>query len=94
MKNPYEILNINQDASKQEIIAAQKLAMLQRKFSINEIANATKQLLDAEKRLAADFMYPSKLSAKRPKKIETEINITKIDLNNINPDAFCSLNLV
>jgi len=93
MKNPYEVLNINQDATKHDIIAAQKQAMMQRKFPINEIALATKQLLDAEKRLAADFMYPSKLSAKRPKKIETEINVSEVDLNNINPDAFCSLKL-
>jgi hypothetical protein len=93
MKNPYEILNISQDATKQEIIAAQKQAMLQRKFPMNEIALATKQLLDAEKRLAADFMYPSKLSAKRPKKIETEINVIHVDLNTVNPDAFCSLKL-
>ena len=94
MKNPYEVLNLTQDATKAEIIAAQKKAMMLRQFPINEIALATKQLLDAEKRLAADFMYPSKLTAKRPKKIESEIIVTEINLTEINPDAFCSLNLV
>ena len=94
MKNPYEVLNLTQDATKAEIIAAQKKAMMSRQFPINEIALATKQLLDAEKRLAADFMYPSKLSAKRPKKIESEITVTEINLTEINPDAFCSLKLV
>jgi len=43
------------------------------------------------KRLAADFMYPSKIKAKRPQRIKIEISISSIDLEEINENAFDSL---
>ncbi len=91
MSNPYKILKIAQDADKQEIMKAQMLAMKERRFSLQDIQVAVRQLLDPSKRLAADFMFPSKLKAKRPQKISIDIQIKKIDLNEIDENEFDSL---
>ena len=64
MSNPYEILNVSQDADKGEIMKAQMLAMKEKKFSLQEIAIAVRQLLDPSKRLAADFMFPTKIKSR------------------------------
>ena len=89
MINPYQILGIAQDANKKEIQAAQLAAMKARKYKLDEIALATKQLMDPAKRLAADFMFPAKVKAKRLQKIDVEIpiqdfNWEAIDLNEFN----------
>ncbi len=92
MSNPYTILNINQDSDKKEIMKAQMLAMKEKKHSLQEIQIAVRKLFDPAKRLAADFMYPSKLKAKRPQKISVDgIQIEEIDLNDIDENAFNSL---
>jgi DnaJ-class molecular chaperone len=91
MKNPYQILNIGQDADKKEIQKAQMLAMKEKKYSMQEIAVASKQLLDPAKRLAADFMYPAKIKSKRPQKIEVVIPIEEIRITDIDDNAFDSL---
>lgn len=91
MKNPYQILNVNQDADKKEIMKAQMSAMKEKNYSLQEIQIATKQLLDPAKRLAADFMFPAKLKAKRLQKIYIDIPIKKIDLDDIDQNAFNSL---
>jgi hypothetical protein len=91
MSNPYEILKVTQDADKKEIMKAQMLAMKERRYSLQEIQIAVRQLLDPAKRLAADFMFPSKIKAKRPQKISIDIPIDKIDLNDIDENTFDSL---
>ena len=91
MKNPYEILHVGQDVDKIKIMKAQMLAMKEKKYSLQEIALATRELLDPAKRLAADFMFPSKIKAKRPQKIFIDIQIEKIDLNDIDENTFDSL---
>lgn len=91
MSNPYQILNVSQDADKKEIMKAQMLAMKEKKYSLQEIALAAKQLLDSAKRLAADFMFPSKIKAKRPQKLSVEVPEEKITLNDIDENAFDSL---
>jgi len=91
MSNPYQILNVSQDADKKEIMKAQMLAMKEKKYSLQEIALAAKQLLDPAKRLAADFMFPSKIKAKRPQKLSVEVPEEKITLNDIDENAFDSL---
>lgn len=91
MSNPYQILNVQQDADKKDIMKAQMLAMKEKKFSLPEIATAARQLLDPAKRLAADFMFPSKIKAKRPQKISVDIQLEKIDMNDIDENAFDSL---
>lgn len=91
MSNPYQILNVSQDADKKEIMKAQMLAMKEKKYSLQEIALAAKQLLDPAKRLAADFMFPSKIKAKRPQKLSVEVPEEKITLNDIDENALDSL---
>lgn len=61
MKNPYSILGVSQDAEKAEIMKAQMLAMKEKKYSLQEIQIAARQLLNPAKRLAADFMFPAKI---------------------------------
>lgn len=91
MENPYHILNVDQNASKKEILKAQMEAMKVKKYSLQEIGLATRQLLDPAKRLAADFMLPSKLKAKRPQRITVEFQDPPFDLKEINENAFDSL---
>jgi hypothetical protein len=91
MSNPYEILKVTQDADKKEIMKAQMLAMKERRYSLQEIQIAVRQLLDPAKRLAADFMFPSKIKAKRPQIISIDVPVVKIDLNDIDENTFDSL---
>ncbi|KAF0128472.1 MAG: heat shock protein DnaJ-like protein [Bacteroidetes bacterium] len=93
MKNPYTILGLekNQNADRKEIMAAQMKAMKDRLYMLPEIATAARQLLDPAKRLAADFMFPSRIKSKRPQKIVVDIEIKKISLSEIDENAFDSL---
>ncbi|MBK7573397.1 MAG: molecular chaperone DnaJ [Bacteroidetes bacterium] len=91
MSNPYEILKVTQDADKKEIMKAQMLAMKERRYSLQEIQIAVRQLLDPAKRLAADFMFPSKIKAKRPQKLSVDVPVDTIDLNDIDENTFDSL---
>ena len=91
MSNPYEILKVTQDADKKEIMKAQMLAMKERRHSLQEIQIAVRQLLDPAKRLAADFMFPSKIKAKRPQKLSVDVPVDTIDLNDIDENTFDSL---
>ena len=68
------------------------LAMKERKYSLQEVAIATKQLLDPAKRLAADFMFPTKIKGKRIQRIVVEVPIEKFDLSDIDENAFDSIN--
>lgn len=92
MKNPYEVLEVSQNATKKEIITGKILAMKKREHSLQDIQLAEKQLLHPSKRLISDFMYPSKIKAKRPKSIKIELTPKNISIDNINEDAFDSLN--
>jgi hypothetical protein len=95
MKNPYEILKVSQNATKQEIakalILAQRDNMKSKQYSPQELMLAQKQLLDPAKRLAADFIFPAKYKAKRATKIDTAITLQNIDLSTIDENAFDSL---
>ena len=87
MRNPYEILKVSQDANNGEIMKAQMLAMKEKKYSLQEIAVAVRQLLDPAKRLAADFMFPVKLKVKRQPPIAVDITIENISINDIDENA-------
>ena len=91
MKNPYFILKLKQDVTKQEIIKAKIQAMKDRNYSLQEIQTAEKQLLNPSKRLVADYMFPSKLKSKRPRAITITTEFQEIDLSVVNEDAFDSL---
>ena len=91
MRNPYEVLNIMQNADKKDIMRAQMVAMKEKKHSLQEIQIAVRQLLDPAKRLAADFMFPARIKAKRPQKISIEIPIAQVNINDIDENSFNSL---
>ena len=91
MTNPYTILCVSQDADKAEIMKAQMLAMKKKEFPLQEIAVATKQLLDPAKRLAADFMFPAKIKAKRIQPIQSTLTYKEINTDSLNENAFNSL---
>lgn len=91
MKNPYTILEVSQDADKSEIMKAQMFAMKKKEFPLQEIAVAAKQLLDPAKRLAADFMFPAKIKAKRIQSIQSTLSYKEINLNTLNENAFDSI---
>ena len=91
MTNPYTILGVNQDADKAEIMKAQMFAMKKKEFPLQEIAVAAKQLLDPAKRLAADFMFPAKIKAKRIQPIQSSLTYKEINTDALNENAFDSL---
>lgn len=91
MMNPYTILGISQDAEKAEIMKAQMIAMKDKKYSLKEIQIAAKQLLSPAKRLAADFMFPAKIKARRIRIIQSDLDYQEINANVLNEDAFDSI---
>ena len=91
MKNPYTILVVSQDAEKAEIMKAQMIAMKKKEYPLQEIAIAAKQLLDPAKRLAADFMFPAKIKARRIQIIQSNLSYQEINTNNLNENAFDSI---
>ena len=54
--NPYKILNIDYHADKREIIEAAALAMREKKFSVQEVAIAQKEIMNPIVRAAHDFL--------------------------------------
>ena len=54
--NPYEVLNIEQGATKQDILRAVTLAMRERKYSSREIALAQKTLMDSVSNASEEFI--------------------------------------
>jgi len=91
MNNPYEVLEVSQNATKKEIIKGKMLAMKKRKFSLQDIQMAEKQLLNPSKRLIADFMYPSRIKAKRPKAVKINVTLKNINIEDIPVDVFDSI---
>lgn len=94
MNNPYKILNLNQNATKSEIHKALLIAMKDLKnsgYTLEILQLASKQLLDPAKRLSADFMYPTKIKAKRPHFISLDIKIEEDDYKCIDVNAFNSI---
>jgi hypothetical protein len=91
MKNPYTILGVSQDAEKADVMKAQMMAMKDKKYSLQEIQIAAKQLLDPAKRLAADFMFPAKIKARRIQIIQSILDYQDINVNALNENAFDSI---
>lgn len=91
MENPYEILQIKQDADKASIMKAQFQAMREKKYSLQDIHIAVRRLLDPTKRLATDYMFPVKIKSKRIQVIAIDTDAKEIDLSTIDKNAFDSL---
>lgn len=91
MKNPYEILNVTQDANNGAILKAQMTAMRERKYSNAEIAAARAQLSKPASRLAADFTFPIFDDVGELDDLKSSVKPTNIDINSINDNAYNSL---
>ena len=91
MKNPYEILNVPQDAINGAILKAQMTAMRERKYSNAEIAAARAQLIKPASRLAADFTFPVFDDVGELEDLKSSVKPTDIDVNTINDNAYNSL---
>lgn len=104
MKNPYKIIfglqndgewQKMQNATKKEIMKAFPMALKEnaklKKYRPQELMIAQKQLLEPSKRLAADFMFPSKYKTKRVQKLTKNLNRSFTDLDTIDENAFDNL---
>jgi len=104
MKNPYKVIfglandgkwQRMQNATKKEIVKAFPIALKTnaklKKYEPQELMIAQKQLLEPSKRLAADFMFPSKYKTKRVQKLIDNLNLSYTDLEAIDEDAFDNL---
>lgn len=91
MKNPYEILNVPQDANNGAILKAQMTAMREKKYTMAEIAAARAQLSKPASRLAADFTFPIFDDIGELDDLKSSVKPTNIDINSINDNAYNSL---
>ncbi|WP_430932186.1 hypothetical protein [Saccharicrinis sp. 156] len=95
MKNPYIVLGISPNATKQEIqkaaIIKQREIIKTKEIKPQELMEYKKMLLSPEKRLMADFLFPRKITSKRVKM--NKINSLEIEnsLDPIDNNAFDSL---
>lgn len=91
MKNPYNILNLRQDANNAEIVRAMAPALRARKYSQREITEAQTTLRKPASRLAADFTLPI-LDCGRVQPLTTVIRSEPLDFGSINENKYNSLN--
>lgn len=71
--NPYDVLAVAEGASAAEITIAFKKAMQKKKYSVKQIAEARKQLMNPQQRLMADFLKPNLPIIQRFKKSDLSI---------------------
>jgi len=90
MKNPYEILGIEQNATTAQIVRAQMTALRKKNFSQREIADAQATLRKPALRLAADFTFPILMKWKM-KTVTTAIKSHEMDVNKIDVNKYDSL---
>lgn len=91
MKNPYEILELPQDANNAQIIKAMPMAMRKKQYSQTDIAHASAQLRKPTTRLAADFTFPIFESYDGLKPLSTAVVLENIDINTIDTEVYNSL---
>lgn len=91
MRNPYEILEVPQDASNAQILKAMTVAMRKRVYSINDIAQARALLIKPATRLAADFTFPVFEPYDNMEPLVASLQPEIIDINSISPEVYNSL---
>ena len=91
MKNPYEILEVPQDANNAQMLRAMTMAMRKRQYSNTDIAQARAQLSKPTTRLAADFTFPIFESYDGLKPLSTAVVLENIDINTIDTEVYNSL---
>ncbi len=91
MKNPYQILEVPQDANNAQILKAMTVAMRKKQFPQTEIAQARMQLSKPATRLAADFTFPVFEPFEDIRPLQAVLQLEIIDINSIDPNAYNSL---
>jgi len=91
MKNPYEILELPQNATVPQIMSAMPKAMRKRLYPNTEIAQASAQLRKPATRLAADFTFPIFESFDDMKPLSPTLTPEIIDINSLDANAYNSL---
>lgn len=91
MKNPYEILELPQNATISQIICAMPNAIRKRLYSNNEIAHAANLLKKPATRLAADFTFPIFEPFDDMKPLNPTLPPEIIDINSLDANAYNSL---
>lgn len=90
MKNPYKVLNLNQNANNSEIARAMAPALRLRKYTQREITEAQTMLRKPASRLAADFTFPI-LDRGKIFPLTSSIKSLQVDLDSIDETKFNSL---
>ena len=90
MNNPYQVLGISQDATNQDIIKAQALAMRNKQYSAREIAEARVLLSKPASRLAADFTFPIFPPQKDIEEIKSSVRSTGLTVDDVDPNKYDS----
>lgn len=91
MKNPYEILEVPQDANNGQILKAMSIALRERKYPNTDIAQARAQLSKPATRLAADFTFPRFEHFDDMKPLVATLLPEIIDIDTIDANAHNSL---
>ena len=91
MKNPYQVLNVSQDANSSEIMRAMALAMRTRQYTPREIAEARAILSKPATRLAADFTFPIFPKVSVIKELESIEQPTDLVVGMLNQEKYNSL---
>lgn len=87
--NPFKMLNIDPDATKQEIIRAVALGMRERKYSAHELAQAQKLLLDPVSASVQTFLHcidqdplKAQVEVKRPGNVDRApmLQLNRLDI--------------
>ena len=92
MKNPYEILELSQDATQAQIARAQVTALRTKKYSMKEITEAQATLRKPSSRLAADFTFPV-FEVEKMSPISLNITVKDIDWEKVDENKFNSLSI-
>lgn len=91
MKNPYQVLNITQDANSVDLVKAQALAMRSKVYSLREIAEAKAVLSKPVTRLAADFTFPVFPEIKKIQEIKSIAQSTGLVVDMLDENKYNSL---
>lgn len=89
MANPYEVLEVDQNAPMKEVVTAMTKAIQRRKYTTQEITAARAQLSTPAKRLAADFTFPI-IDAEPVSTLQVP-DIKDIDIDSFDPDKYNTL---
>ena len=91
MKNPYNILEVPQNANNAQILKAMTMAMRKRQYPNTDIAQARAQLSKPASRLAADFTFPIFDPFDDMTPLQAKISSETIDINSIDENKYNSL---